>query len=59
MDSLFESHSYPSYSQAGEDRITYYILERIGRLEGLTYMDVGASTPAGHNNTYLFYTLGA
>lgn len=58
MDPLFESHSYPSYSQAGEDRIIYYILERIGRLERLRYVDVGASAPAGHNNTYLFYTLG-
>lgn len=58
MDALTESHSYPSYSQAGEDRIIHYILERIGRLEDLRYVDVGASTPAGHNNTYLFYTLG-
>lgn len=52
-----ESHSYPSYSQAGEDRIVYYIFERSGRKTGLSYMDIGASAPAGHNNTYLFYTL--
>jgi FkbM family methyltransferase len=53
-----ESHSYPSYSQAGEDRIVFYLFERLGNVHGLRYADIGASTPAGHNNTYLFYTLG-
>lgn len=53
-----ETHPYPSYSQCGEDRIVYYLFERLGNVHGLTYADIGASVPAGHNNTYLFYTLG-
>jgi len=53
-----ESHSYPSYSQAGEDRILYYFFERRGSVQKLRYCDVGAANPAGHNNTYLFNTLG-
>lgn len=53
-----ESHSYPSYSQAGEDRILFYLFEMCGAISGLQYLDLGASTPAGHNNTYLFYTCG-
>lgn len=58
MDSLNEGHSYPSYSQCGEDRILYWLFERLGNVHGLRYLDVGASAPVGHNNTYLFYTLG-
>jgi FkbM family methyltransferase len=58
MAAIYESHAYPSYSQAGEDRIIHYFLGCIGREEGVRYIDIGASSPAGHNNTYLFYTLG-
>lgn len=53
-----ESHSYPSYAQAGEDRIVYSLFEMLGSDHKLRYADVGAAAPAGHNNTYLFYTLG-
>ena len=53
-----ESHSYPSYAQSGEDRIVYSLLESLGLESGVRYADVGAAAPAGHNNTYLFYTLG-
>jgi hypothetical protein len=53
-----ETHSYPSYSQAGEDRILYRLFEMLGSVKDLRYADLGAAAPAGHNNTYLFYTLG-
>lgn len=53
-----ESHSYPSYSQAGEDRILFYLFDALGSVHNLTYADLGAAAPAGHNNTYIFYTLG-
>jgi hypothetical protein len=53
-----ESHSYPSFSQAGEDRILYYLFDCLGSGFCLRYADLGAAAPAGHNNTYLFYTLG-
>ncbi|MDX2154346.1 MAG: FkbM family methyltransferase [Bryobacteraceae bacterium] len=55
---LVETHSYPSYSQAGEDRLLYYFFQALGSVQALTYLDVGAASPVGHNNTYLFYTLG-
>jgi FkbM family methyltransferase len=58
MTQFTESHSYPSYSQAGEDRVIFYLFERMGKVEGLRYADIGAAVPAGHNNTYLFYALG-
>jgi hypothetical protein len=48
----------PSWSQAGEDRIVFYIFDRAGSANNLTYADLGAASPAGHNNTYLFHTLG-
>jgi hypothetical protein len=48
----------PSWSQAGEDRIVFYLFERAGSANNLTYADLGAAFPSGHNNTYLFYTLG-
>ena len=53
-----ETHSCPSYSQAGEDRILHYLFESIGTPRNLRYVDIGAAFPTGHNNTYLFYTLG-
>lgn len=53
-----ELHSYPSYSQSGEDRILFSLFQMIGSDHKLRYADIGAAAPAGHNNTYLFYTLG-
>jgi hypothetical protein len=53
-----ETHSSPSYAQAGEDRIIYFLFEMLGSVGGLRYADLGAAFPTGHNNTYLFYTLG-
>jgi FkbM family methyltransferase len=54
FDGINETHSYPSYSQSGEDRIAYYYFgDKI-----INYVDIGSSSPCGHNNTYLFYTLG-
>lgn len=50
--------AYPSYSQSGEDRIAYFLLELASRQEPLRYVDIGAANPVGHNNTYLFYVLG-
>lgn len=47
----------PSWSQSGEDRIVHFLFERMGSVQHLTYADLGAAFPAGHNNTYLFYTL--
>lgn len=58
MSAIYESHAYPSYSQAGEDRVVNYYLECIGRRDEISYIDIGASSPAGHNNTYLFYSRG-
>ena len=54
LDGIDATHSYPSYSQSGEDRIAFYYF---GARE-LNYVDIGASSPCGHNNTYLFYGLG-
>jgi FkbM family methyltransferase len=48
----------PSYAQAGEDRIVYFLFEMLGSVRNLRYADLGAAFPTGHNNTYLFYTLG-
>jgi hypothetical protein len=48
----------PSWSQAGEDRIIFYLFSMSGSANELTYADLGAAFPTGHNNTYLFYTLG-
>lgn len=49
-----------SYSQSGEDRIILYIINQLNlNLKNFLYVDIGASEPIGHNNTYLFYTLGA
>jgi Methyltransferase FkbM domain len=48
----------PSWSQTGEDRIVFYLFDGIGSASNLTYADLGAAFPSGHNNTYLFYTLG-
>jgi hypothetical protein len=48
----------PSYAQAGEDRIIYFLFEMLGGVRDLRYADLGAANPVGHNNTYLFYTLG-
>jgi hypothetical protein len=56
MDGLQPAES--SYSQAGEDRIVYWFFQMLGGTENLRYADLGAAFPAGHNNTYLFYTLG-
>ena len=54
LQGLYQQHSYPSYSQCGEDRIAfYYFGER-----PIFYVDIGASVPCGHNNTYLFYEAG-
>ncbi len=53
-----ETHLYPSYAQAGEDRIIYFLFEMLGSVRGLRYADLGAAFPTGHNNTFLFYTLG-
>jgi len=54
-----EIDSRPSYSQIGEDCVLAYFFERIGRgLEGLRYVDIGSGHPVGHNNTFLFYSLG-
>lgn len=52
------SPTSPSWSQAGEDRIVFYLFDRAGSANNLTYADLGAAFPSGHNNTYLFYTLG-
>jgi hypothetical protein len=53
-----EIHPSPSYAQAGEDRIIYFLFEMLGSVRDLRYADLGAAFPTGHNNTYLFYTLG-
>ena len=53
-----EIRSFPSYAQAGEDRIIYFLFEMLGSVRDLRYADLGAALPTGHNNTYLFYTLG-
>jgi FkbM family methyltransferase len=57
-DVLTAAHPYPSYAQAGEDRVLHYVFDSLDGASRLRYADVGASAPAGHNNTYLFYALG-
>ena len=52
------THSAPSYAQAGEDRIIFFLFEMLGSVRDLRYADLGAALPTDHNNTYLFYTLG-
>ncbi len=54
-----ETHVYPSYAQAGEDRIIFSLFRELGEeSRPIRYLDIGAAAPSGHNNTYLFYTLG-
>jgi FkbM family methyltransferase len=55
---MIDKQAFPSYSQAGEDRILHFLFELLGSTSGLLYADLGAAFPVGGNNTYLFYTLG-
>ena len=48
-----------SFSQCGEDRIAFYIFERLRiSSKDVHYLDIGAAIPIDHNNTYLFYIGG-
>ena len=44
-----------SYSQAGEDMIIRYLFRDIGKMDKITYLDLGTNLPDYGNNTYLFY----
>lgn len=48
----------PSYSQAGEDRIIYFLFSTKNLTEKITYLDVGAYHAVINSNSYLFYKLG-
>ena len=47
-----------SYSQAGEDAIIRFLFDS-KKIKNPTYLDLGVYLPDYHNNTYLFYKLGA
>ncbi len=47
-----------SYSQAGEDAIIRFLFDS-KKINNPTYLDLGVYLPDYHNNTYLFYKLGA
>lgn len=47
-----------SFSQAGEDKICHYIIQRIPYLNSPTYLDLGINHPKNGSNTYYFYNLG-
>ena len=47
-----------SYSQAGEDAIIRTLFDS-KKINNPTYLDLGVYLPDYHNNTYLFYKLGA
>lgn len=49
---------YNSYSQAGEDRILWFLFHSLG-IERPRYIDVGANRPDVSSNTYLFYLKGS
>lgn len=46
-----------SYSQAGEDRILYYLIS-VMRIYPVLYVDLGCNNPTSASNTYLFYCQG-
>lgn len=49
-----------SYSQAGEDRVLYFLLRDKGvNIKEISYLDIGTNYPDECNNTYLFYKIGA
>lgn len=56
MRNIIESQTKESFSQVGEDRIIDFIFSILGPKRPLTYIDIGAANPIGHNNTYLFYS---
>lgn len=56
----FKNPSYSCYSQAGEDRVIYFLFCDKGiDISKMSYLDVGTNFPDDCNNTYLFYTMGA
>ena len=52
------SAAEPTYSQSGEDRILHALFSYFSDQTALSYYDIGAAFPVGHNNTYLTYTMG-
>ncbi len=47
-----------SYSQAGEDRILWFLFKSLG-IDRPRYVDVGANLPDVSSNPYLFYRNGS
>jgi len=48
----------PTFSQSGEDRILHALFSNFSDRQQLHYFDIGAAFAAGHNNSYLAYTMG-
>lgn len=46
-----------SFSQCGEDVVTDFILKYL-KVEGVSYLEVGAHDPVVLNNTFFFYRAG-
>lgn len=50
----------PTYSQAGEDSILFYIFKMLNiQYQEITYLDLGANHAKDLSNTYFFYERGA
>jgi FkbM family methyltransferase len=50
-------YHFNTYSQAGEDAILAFLFAD-KKMNSVTYLDIGTSTPDTCNNTYLLYTKG-
>ena len=60
MNNIVTIPHHSSYSQAGEDRVLYFLLRDKGiNIQKMSYLDIGTNYPDECNNTYLLYTMGA
>ncbi|MFC1659006.1 FkbM family methyltransferase [Pseudomonadota bacterium] len=49
-------NNHVSYSQAGEDKVIEFVLDRwFHKNHPITYIDIGCNDPIDHNNSYYFY----
>lgn len=51
-------HGVVSFAQSGEDLIVGFIVDHL-KIEGFTYLDIGAYDPVLLSNTYYFYLRGS
>ncbi len=55
---IIRAKAFPSFSQAGEDRIVAYLFNSL-QIQKPSYLDIGANHPLLGSNTHFFYHLGS